>query len=352
MTVSVEKKQKYTPEGFSEQQSQQVIEAFAKIWYLYDGSTKVIVPAFDINRYDLSPKAKEEFKKIIRHGNIAYRSDLMAASMIEWILILLSNYKDVRIIFDNNDVNLYSPEFSDSNIISFCGPEGNYVTKKLFEEILHIDSPFVKKDEQTILKWKGKLYTPLLDKNGEMLSDYGMIYKRRSPLTDKERYIYIFAGGRAYATQGAAAALAIAGIVYEVFCLKQTRTDEFDLPVKVYSNKPLYISRDELLVSIIHPKTQSYRNHIDAVLSISFLYSESWRSVAINSKMHSTKAYTRYSNLVDKMFRESLSTEEKIEMEKLEELLDSAETQFYEPIEQLLFDKLGEIFREKTSKGG
>jgi hypothetical protein len=133
----------------------------------------------------------------------------------------------------------------------------------LFEEILHIKSPFIKKGDQIALKWGRKLYYPLLNENSEMLSDYGMIYKRRNPLTDKERSIYIFAGARAYATQGAAAALAIAGIIYEIFCLNETSTDEFTLPVMISStsDKPLYFSRDEMLVSIIQPRTQLYNNH-------------------------------------------------------------------------------------------
>jgi hypothetical protein len=75
-------------------------------------------------------------------------------------------------------------------------------------------------------------------------------------------------------------------------------------------------------------------------------------SVDLSSKRYIGKAYSRYSYLVDKMFLETLSIEEEIEMQKLEEQLDSAETQFYEPIKQLLVATLSELNRKKSSKGG
>lgn len=268
---------------YSWRQRRRILEAFKAIWHL-EGRIDIFIPSFDIDRYNVSPEVKMEIRqKITSHGNIAYKPDLLAASMIEWLLVLLTNYQDVRINISNN-IDLNSPEILDSNIISLCGPGGSPVTKRLMET-LRIESPFsseaidtVKDGRLVSLNLRGRKYTPQLDARGEMLSDYGVIYKRQSPFIDKKRYIYIFAGGRAYATQAAAAALVMADIVYEVFCKSNTPTDEFTLPVEVCSpsSVPLFRLEDEMLVCVLEPHTKLYRNQIQVMATISQV--KSWGS--------------------------------------------------------------------------
>jgi hypothetical protein len=224
------------------------------------------------NKYGFSRKTREEMKEITLHGALAYRSDRCAVSFIEGLLISLTVYARTEEVYDV-DVDLDSTSFKESNIISICAPPGNPITGELWEN-LGIQSPFSVKEDgiRVALNWDKTEYVPEL-KGQELVTDYGVIYKRRSPLTPKERYIFIFAGGRAYGTQGSAAALTIAKTVDTIFCEGGTRTDEFSLPIKVESpnGKPLYQMRNEMLVSCLQPKTSSYENAKDAVATISEL---------------------------------------------------------------------------------
>lgn len=224
------------------------------------------------NKYGFTQKTRDEMREITLHGNLAFRSDLTALSFIEGLLILLTDYKRNKRVYDV-DVDLDSPDFSESNIISFCAQQGNPITGELWEK-LGIQSPFSDNEDgiRVALNWDKTEYVPEM-KDKELLTDYGVIYKRLSPLTSKKRYIFIFAGGRAYGTQGAAAALTIEGIVDKVFCEGGVRTDEFSLPIKVesFDDLPLYQVREEMLVSVLQPKTPRFKNSEDAVIAISDL---------------------------------------------------------------------------------
>jgi len=221
------------------------------------------------NKYGLSQKTREEMREITKHGNLAYRSDLVAHSFIEGLLILLTDYARTELVYD---VDLDSPDFSESNIISFCAPPGNPTTGELWDA-LGIQSPFSFEQDgiRVTLNWNKTKYTPNMTKDKDLLTDYGVIYKRRSTLTSKRRYIFTFTGGRAYGTQGAAAALTIEKIVDMVFREGGVRTDEFSLPIKVESsdNVPLYQVRQEMLVSVLQPNTPRFKNREDAVITIS-----------------------------------------------------------------------------------
>lgn len=89
MITDKEKMQGYTLDEFDELQRQKIIEASMKVWSLDDGPIKIIVPAFDINRYNISSQTKEEARNITTHNNFAF-GPVLAASMIEWILIYFS----------------------------------------------------------------------------------------------------------------------------------------------------------------------------------------------------------------------------------------------------------------------
>ncbi len=223
------------------------------------------------NKYGLSRKAREEMKEITKHGNLAYRSDFTAYCFIDRLLSTLTNYDRTDLVYD---VDLNSPDFTESNIISFCAPPGNPTTGELWDA-LGIQSPFLLEQDgiRVTLNWNETKYTPNMTKDEDLLTDYGVIYKRRSPLTSKTRYIFTFTGGRAYGTQGAAAALTIERLVDLVFREGGVRTDEFSLPIKVesFDDLPLYQVREEMLVSVLQPKTPRFKNREDAVIAISNL---------------------------------------------------------------------------------
>ena len=253
-------------EGCTEEQIAAVMEAFRQVWDL-EGPITLVMPVFDMKKYKLRRRTRKEIEQeIIKHGNLAFRSDITASSMIEQILLLFANFRNVRLTFDCA-VNLDSPEFSDSNLVCFGGDSGNQIAGELFRRH-KIQSPFtnvkIGRAEVCQVMWKGQTYVPRIDDKGNLLSDYGMIYKRRSELTQKKRYVYILAGGKAYATQGAAAALTMAGIIYRVFCEKRVNIEQFSLPIEVCntSNDPLYASTVESLVRIIDPETEFYENDV------------------------------------------------------------------------------------------
>ena len=268
-------------EGYKEEQIEKIMETFKRVWDL-EGPIRLVVPAFNIKKFKLLKETEVEIEqKITKHGNLAYRSDFIACSMIERILLLFADFREVHTEIDSIVVRDLE-EFADSNLICFGGDGGNQIVEKLLQ--MHkIKNPFTTMEKDGVevcqVTWEGQTYTPRIDNEGNLLSDYGMIYKRRSRLTQKKRYIYIFAGGKSYATQSSAAALTIADIVYKVFCEAGIGTEEFSLPVEVRAadDRPLFTSTSENLVRILKPDTWPPReNSVASHFSFAYARSQLW----------------------------------------------------------------------------